>query len=80
MAHLVLEVRHQLFCVIQPVVRLEGKLCIFPGIPALFQKMLHQLTSFLPLPPKGERPLRIQIFTKYVLTLFCWRNLYSNFH
>ncbi|KIM40241.1 hypothetical protein M413DRAFT_446414 [Hebeloma cylindrosporum] len=47
-----------------PVVRLEGKLCIFPGIPALFQKMLHHLTSFLPLPPKDERPLRIQIFTK----------------
>ncbi|EDR10567.1 uncharacterized protein LACBIDRAFT_184023 [Laccaria bicolor S238N-H82] len=47
-----------------PVVRLEGKLCIFPGIPALFQKMLHGLTPFLPLPPKSERPLRIQIFTE----------------
>ncbi|KAF8967935.1 MoaB/Mog domain-containing protein [Flammula alnicola] len=47
-----------------PVVRLEGKLCIFPGIPALFQKMLYGLTSFIPLPPKYERPLRIQIFTE----------------
>ncbi|KAH9485043.1 hypothetical protein JR316_0001949 [Psilocybe cubensis] len=47
-----------------PVVRLAGKLCIFPGIPALFQKMLHNLTFFLPLPPKSERPLRIQIFTE----------------
>ncbi|PPQ93727.1 hypothetical protein CVT25_013067 [Psilocybe cyanescens] len=47
-----------------PVVRLAGKLCIFPGIPALFQKMLHNLTFFLPLPPKNERPLRIQIFTE----------------
>ncbi|KAF8806476.1 Molybdopterin binding protein [Phlegmacium glaucopus] len=47
-----------------PVVRLEGKLCVFPGIPALFQKMLYGLTPFLPLPPKQERPLRIQIFTE----------------
>ncbi|KAK0469184.1 MoaB/Mog domain-containing protein [Desarmillaria tabescens] len=46
-----------------PVVRLEGKLCIFPGIPKLFQIMLTQLTQFLPLPPPSERPLRIQIFT-----------------
>ncbi|KAG7451675.1 Molybdopterin binding protein [Guyanagaster necrorhizus] len=46
-----------------PVVRLEGKLCIFPGIPKLFQIMLTQLTPFLPLPPPSERPLRIQIFT-----------------
>jgi len=47
-----------------PVVRLEGKLCVFPGILALFQKMLYGLTPFLPLPPKHERPLRIQIFTE----------------
>ncbi|KAK0223821.1 MoaB/Mog domain-containing protein [Armillaria fumosa] len=46
-----------------PVVRLEGKLCIFPGIPKLFQVMLTQLTQFLPLPPPSDRPLRIQIFT-----------------
>ncbi|KAF8897087.1 MoaB/Mog domain-containing protein [Gymnopilus junonius] len=46
-----------------PVVRLAGKLCIFPGIPSLFTKMLRNLTSFIPLPPKNERPLRIQIFT-----------------
>ncbi|KAJ7777904.1 MoaB/Mog domain-containing protein [Mycena maculata] len=47
-----------------PVVRLEGKLCIFPGIPTLFQKMLNALTPFLPLPPRADRPLRIQIFTE----------------
>ncbi|KAJ7481706.1 MoaB/Mog domain-containing protein [Mycena latifolia] len=47
-----------------PVVRLEGKLCIFPGIPCLFQKMLNALTPFLPLPPCTERPLRIQVFTE----------------
>ncbi|ESK94823.1 molybdopterin binding domain-containing protein [Moniliophthora roreri MCA 2997] len=47
-----------------PVVRLEGKLCVFPGIPALFQKMLNGLTDYLPLPSPSERPLRIQIFTE----------------
>lgn len=47
-----------------PVIRLGGKLCVFPGIPALFQKMLHALTNFIPLPPPDERPLRIQIFTE----------------
>jgi len=46
-----------------PVVRLAGKLCIFPGIPSLFQKMLDSLTLFLPLPPKEERPTRLQVFT-----------------
>ncbi|KAF8893021.1 Molybdopterin binding protein [Infundibulicybe gibba] len=46
-----------------PVVRLEGKLCIFPGIPGLFQRMLNALTPYLPLPPKSQRPLRIQVFT-----------------
>jgi hypothetical protein len=54
----------------QPVVRLAGKLCIFPGIPMLFKKMLYGLTPFLPLPPKNERPLRIQIFTEYVFRYF----------
>ncbi|KAK2463317.1 hypothetical protein APHAL10511_004628 [Amanita phalloides] len=48
-----------------PVVRLEGKLCIFPGIPSLFQKMLTALTPFLPLPPTHERPTRIQVFTEW---------------
>ncbi|KAJ6475236.1 MoaB/Mog domain-containing protein [Mycena vitilis] len=47
-----------------PVVRLEGKLCIFPGIPSLFEKMLTALTPLLPLPPLNERPLRIQVFTE----------------
>ncbi|KAF7376030.1 MoCF-biosynth domain-containing protein [Mycena sanguinolenta] len=47
-----------------PVVRLEGKLCIFPGIPSLFQRMLAALTPLLPLPPRTERPSRIQVFTE----------------
>ncbi|KAH9974332.1 Molybdopterin binding protein [Lactifluus volemus] len=46
-----------------PVVRLEGKLCVFPGIPGLFQRMLDGLKAFLPLPPPSERPFRHQIFT-----------------
>jgi len=46
-----------------PVVRLQRKLCVFPGIPVLFQKMLDSLTPYLSLPPKEERPLRLQVFT-----------------
>ncbi|KAI0685922.1 MoaB/Mog domain-containing protein [Cerioporus squamosus] len=46
-----------------PVVRLEGKLCVFPGIPKLFQRMLDGLAAYLPLPPPSERPFRQQIFT-----------------
>jgi hypothetical protein len=53
----------------QPVVRLEGKLCIFPGIPSLFEKMLTALTPLLPLPPVTERPSRIQVFTEYVILM-----------
>ncbi|KAJ3839105.1 MoaB/Mog domain-containing protein [Lentinula raphanica] len=47
-----------------PVVRLGGKLCVFPGIPMLFTKMLDGLAPYLPLPPASERPLRVQIFTE----------------
>ncbi|KAH9936701.1 Molybdopterin binding protein [Amylocystis lapponica] len=46
-----------------PVVRLEGRLCVFPGIPRLFQRMLDGLARFLPLPPASERPFRQQVFT-----------------
>ncbi|OCH88719.1 Molybdopterin binding protein [Obba rivulosa] len=46
-----------------PVVRLEGKLCVFPGIPKLFQRMLDGLRPYLPLPPPSERPFRQQVFT-----------------
>ncbi|PIL29180.1 hypothetical protein GSI_09229 [Ganoderma sinense ZZ0214-1] len=46
-----------------PVVRLEGKLCVFPGIPKLFQRMVDGLVPFLPLPPPSERPYRQQVFT-----------------
>ncbi|KAG1772484.1 MoaB/Mog domain-containing protein [Suillus placidus] len=46
-----------------PVVRLEGKLCILPGIPSLFQKLLDNLKPFLPLPTEDARPFRLQVFT-----------------
>ncbi|KZO94677.1 Molybdopterin binding protein [Calocera viscosa TUFC12733] len=46
-----------------PVVRLEGKLCIFPGIPRLFNEMLMGLAPYLPLPPSSERPFRHLIHT-----------------
>ncbi|KAG8216151.1 MoaB/Mog domain-containing protein [Butyriboletus roseoflavus] len=46
-----------------PVVRLGGKLCVFPGIPSLFQKMLDSLKHLLPLPPPDARPCRLQVFT-----------------
>lgn len=45
------------------MVRLAGKLCVFPGIPRLFQSMLNGLTPYLPLPPASERPFRQQVFT-----------------
>lgn len=53
----------------KPVVRLEGKLCVFPGPPSLFQKMLDGLKAFLPLPPPSERPFRHQIFTPSVSSI-----------
>jgi molybdopterin-biosynthesis enzyme MoeA-like protein len=53
----------------KPVVRLEGKLCVFPGPPSLFQKMLDGLKAFLPLPPPSERPFRHQIFTPLVSSI-----------
>lgn len=61
------------------MVRLEGKLCVFPGIPRLFQKMLDGLLPFLPLPPASERPFRQQVFTTYETLFFCPCWLYSQF-
>ncbi|KAL4067436.1 MoaB/Mog domain-containing protein [Scleroderma yunnanense] len=48
-----------------PVVRVQGKLCIFPGIPSLFQKMLDGLKPYLSLPPPDARPRRVQVFTSF---------------
>ncbi|KAK1923692.1 MoaB/Mog domain-containing protein [Papiliotrema laurentii] len=46
-----------------PVVRLGGKLCVFPGIPSLFQQLLLGLTPYLSLPPASSKPFRHLIFT-----------------
>ncbi|KAK6908785.1 molybdopterin binding domain-containing protein [Kwoniella mangroviensis CBS 8886] len=46
-----------------PVVRLGGKLCVFPGIPSLFQQLLLALTPYLPLPPASSKPFRHLIYT-----------------
>ncbi|TDL27990.1 Molybdopterin binding protein [Rickenella mellea] len=46
-----------------PVVRLEGKLCVFPGVPRLFRRLLDSLVPYLPLPPPSARPFRHLIFT-----------------
>ena len=51
-----------------PVCRLEGKLCIFPGIPGLFQRMLHALTPYLLLPE--SRPFRHLIRTRCAFISF----------
>lgn len=48
----------------QPVVRLQGRLCVFPGIPALFTSLLVALTPYLSLPPDTEKPYRHLIHTE----------------
>lgn len=47
-----------------PVVRLGGKLCVFPGIPSLFQQLVLGLVPYLPLPPASSKPFRLLVFTK----------------
>lgn len=47
-----------------PVVRLMGKLCVFPGIPSLFEQLLISMTPYLPLPPSSAKPFRHLIFTQ----------------
>ncbi|KAL7411079.1 MoaB/Mog domain-containing protein [Mrakia frigida] len=47
-----------------PVVRLQGRLCIFPGIPALFTSLLVALTPYLSLPPDTEKPFRHLVHTE----------------
>ncbi|KDQ09576.1 hypothetical protein BOTBODRAFT_178956 [Botryobasidium botryosum FD-172 SS1] len=46
-----------------PVVRLEGKLCILPGIPSLFERLLVGLKPYLALPDESSKSSRHQIFT-----------------
>ncbi|KAH9043604.1 putative molybdopterin binding domain-containing protein [Lactarius hengduanensis] len=41
----------------------KRKLCVFPGIPSLFQKDAGRVEGISTLPPSSERPFRHQIFT-----------------
>jgi hypothetical protein len=45
-------------------IELMVQLCVFPGIPSLFQQLLLGLTPYLPLPPASAKPFRHLIFTK----------------
>ncbi len=47
-----------------PVVRMQGKLCILPGVPRLFEALLDGLEPYLPLDPNKPRPYRVLIHTK----------------
>ncbi|KAG8765103.1 hypothetical protein FRC12_007677 [Ceratobasidium sp. 428] len=47
-----------------PVVRLQGKLCILPGVPSLFRKLLDNLVPYLSLPMEDERSHRKMILTQ----------------
>ncbi|KAK4052078.1 hypothetical protein OIV83_002372 [Microbotryomycetes sp. JL201] len=48
-----------------PVVRMGGNVCILPGVPSLFERLLTALLSrYVPLPPSSEKPYRWLIHTK----------------
>ncbi|GAA5943466.1 hypothetical protein JCM10213_005492 [Rhodosporidiobolus nylandii] len=48
-----------------PVVRVGGKVCIFPGVPRLFERLVEGLVAhYIPLPPSSEKPFRVLIHTK----------------
>ncbi|BGP37500.1 hypothetical protein JCM10450v2_001405 [Rhodotorula kratochvilovae] len=48
-----------------PVVRVAGKVCIFPGVPRLFERLVEGLAAhYIPLPPSSEKPYRVLVHTK----------------
>ncbi|GAA5881733.1 hypothetical protein JCM8547_008367 [Rhodosporidiobolus lusitaniae] len=48
-----------------PVVRVGGKVCIFPGVPRLFERLVEGLVShYVPLPPASEKPYRVLVHTE----------------
>lgn len=50
-----------------PIVKVAGKVHIFPGVPRLFQALLTGLAGrYIPLPPSSEIPYRILVHTAYV--------------
>ncbi|SCZ91871.1 BZ3500_MvSof-1268-A1-R1_Chr5-3g08189 [Microbotryum saponariae] len=47
-----------------PVVRVAGRVCILPGVPMLFERLLTGLGSrYINLPPSSEKPYRLLIHT-----------------
>ncbi|GAA5836209.1 hypothetical protein JCM11251_007394 [Rhodosporidiobolus azoricus] len=48
-----------------PVVRVAGKVCILPGVPRLFERLIEGLIAhYVPLPPSSEKPYRVLVHTK----------------
>ncbi|ORY61190.1 MoaB/Mog domain-containing protein [Leucosporidium creatinivorum] len=48
-----------------PVVRVNGNVCIFPGVPSLFERLVTAfLSRWVPLPPSTEKPTRVLIHTE----------------
>ncbi|GAA5915607.1 hypothetical protein JCM8208_001218 [Rhodotorula glutinis] len=48
-----------------PVVRVAGKVCILPGVPRLFERLVEGLVStYVPLPPSSEKPYRVLVHTE----------------
>lgn len=48
----------------QPVVRINGRFTVYPGIPTLFTSLLLATTPYLPLPPDSAKPFRRLIATE----------------
>jgi molybdopterin-biosynthesis enzyme MoeA-like protein len=48
-----------------PVVKVNGNVCIFPGVPSLFERLVTAfLSRWVPLPPSTEKPTRVLIHTE----------------
>ncbi|KAF9515016.1 hypothetical protein BS47DRAFT_1316432 [Hydnum rufescens UP504] len=47
-----------------PIVKLEGKLCVFPGVPVLFKKLLEGLRPYLLVPDSSEKLFRLLVRTQ----------------
>ena len=46
-----------------PVVRVNGNVCILPGIPSLFEALLYATQPYLRLDPNAPRPIRTLVET-----------------
>ena len=46
-----------------PVVRMNGNVCVLPGVPRIFTALLHALPEYLALDPNMPRPIRKLIHT-----------------